>query len=63
MPVAGFPAVGESREAQPHKTNTKEETKRSPLLFLQVGRDSKNINAICRWHIAAASANTGGYID
>ena len=24
-------------------------------------RDSKNINAICRWHIAVTSANTGGY--
>jgi len=25
-------------------------------------RDSKDKIAICRWHIAATSANTGGYL-
>ena len=25
-------------------------------------RDSKNIIATCRWHVAATSANTGGYL-
>ena len=32
-----------------------------PFIFVPEW-DSKTINAICRWHIAATSANTGGYI-
>ena len=35
---------------------------RSLDFSVRMERDSKDQIAICRWHIAATSANTGGYL-
>ena len=31
------------------------------LLLAEDDRDSNNLNATCRWHVAATSSKTGGY--
>ena len=47
-------------QVPPRPPKRKGHPKGCPFSF-SCERDLNNVNAICRWHIAATSANTGGY--